>query len=408
LARERRQVGTGRSWSSGATKSTLAVGRYFDKLRIDIKLENTSIKRVSMRASLAILATLLALVAPAFAQGTNTSPAIAFDSIPDFLKPPPDVHFGEVSGIAVDSRKHVYILSRGGTVGPAFGATAAQLFEFGPDGTFIREIGKGLYAWSFAHTVRVDKDDNLWLTDKGSDMVVRFAPNGRVAMVWGRKPEASDESAKPLEHPNPPLPAVQGLFRQVTDVTWDKAGNAYISDGYINSRVAKIDKDGNWIASYGSYGTEPGQFRTLHSIASDAQDNIYVADRGNARIQVMDTSGKVQRIIKIDVPFDYDAARVIIRGKPPRDNKTIDLFTPGAPWALCITPPPNQFLYVADAFPGRIYKLSLDGAVLGWLGETGKQLKQFGWIHEIACPSENELYVGELLNWRAQKLILHP
>ncbi len=361
-----------------------------------------------MKAFFAFLAALLALPPSVHAQDAKTSPAIAFDSVPDFLKPPPEVHFGEVSGIAVNSKGHIFVLSRGGTVGPAFAAAAAQLFEFGPDGAFVREIGKGLYAWSFAHTVRIDKDDNLWVTDKGSDMVVKFAPNGRVAMVWGRKPEASDESAKPLEHPTPPLPAVQGLFRQVTDVTWDQAGNTYISDGYINSRVAKIDKDGNWVASYGSYGTEPGQFRTLHSIASDAQDNIYVADRGNARIQVLDTSGKVQRIIKIDVPFDYDAARVIIRGKPPRDAKTVDLFTPGAPWALCITPPPRQFLYVADAFPGRIYKLSLDGTVLGWLGETGKQLKQFGWIHEIACPSENELYVGELLNWRAQKLILHP
>ena len=159
----------------------------------------------------------------------------------------------------------------------------------------------------------------------------------------------------------------------------DKAGNAYISDGYINSRVAKIDKDGNWVASFGSYGTEPGQFRTLHSIASDAQDNIYVADRGNARIQVMDTAGKILRIIKINVPFDYDAAaghhsRQAAARRPDRRP-----FTPGAPWALCITPPPNQYMYVADAFPGRIYKLSLDGTVLGWLGETGKQLKQF-WL----------------------------
>ena len=81
----------------------------------------------------------------------------------------------------------------------------------------------------------------------------------------------------------------------------------------------------------------------------------------------------------------------------------------GAPWAICITPPgPNQVLYSADAVPGRIYKVSLDGKVLGVLGDAGKQAKEFGWIHEIACPSENELYVAELLNWRVQKLTLHP
>jgi hypothetical protein len=65
-------------------------------------------------------------------------------------------------------------------------------------------------------------------------------------------------------------------------------------------------------------------------------------------------------------------------------------------------------LYVADAFPGRIYKLSLDGQVLGWLGGAGHQLKQFGWIHELACPTENLVYAAELLNWRVQRLQLHP
>ena len=360
-----------------------------------------------MRLFLVALASLFTIV-PAACQSGKIVPTIAFESIPDFLDIPPDIHFGEVSGIALNSKKHIFILSRGATTGSAFAAAAAQLLEFGADGKFIREIGKGLYAWSFAHAVRVDKDDFIWVTDKGSDMVVKFTPEGRVAMVWGRKPEAADESAVPLAHPKPPLPPVQGLFRQVTDVTWDSAGNTYITDGYINSRVAKIDKDGNWVASYGEYGTEPGQFRTLHSIAIDAQDRLYIADRGNARIQVMNTSGKVERILKIDVPFDYDQARTIIRDKPPKDKKDIDLVTPGAPWAVCITPPPNQVLYVADGFPGRVYKLSLAGEVLGVLGETGKRLKQFGWIHEIACPSENELYVGELLNWRAQKLILHP
>ena len=82
---------------------------------------------------------------------------------------------------------------------------------------------------------------------------------------------------------------------------------------------------------------------------------------------------------------------------------------PGAPWAVCVTQGPGtQYLYASDAFPGRIYKLTLDGKLLGTIGKTGHQLKQFGWIHEIACPSENEIYVAELLNWRMQKLVLHP
>jgi DNA-binding beta-propeller fold protein YncE len=226
-------------------------------------------------------------------------------------------------------------------------------------------------------------------------------------MVFGRKQEASDEETGPLKHPHPPLPPVDGMFRQVTDIAWDSAGNSYVSDGYINARVAKYDKNGNWVKSWGEPGDQPGQFLQPHSIAVDATDHVYVADRGNRRIQVFDGDGKFLRQITIDVPFDPNA-QPPIGNKPKLPITGNQLMAPGAPWAICINPGPRQVLYAADAYPGRIYKLTLEGKVLGVLGESGKQLKQFGWIHEIACPSENELYVAELLNWRVQKLILQP
>jgi DNA-binding beta-propeller fold protein YncE len=346
---------------------------------------------------------LFVLFAPqVFAQSV---PSIPFDSAPEPLKLPADMYLGEVSGVAVDSKGHVFVLQRGNTSGPAYAAAATQLLEFESDGKFMREIGKNLYAWSFAHTVRVDPEDNIWVTDKGSDMVIKFNQEGRVVMVFGRKQEASDEDTGPLKHPNPPLPPEDGRFRQVTDVTWDPAGNTYISDGYINSRIAKVDKNGNWLKSWGDRGAQPGQFNTPHSIAADAQGNIYVADRGNRRIQVFDGDGKLLRVMTIDVPVDPNA-RPALGNKP--NPAVIGTMSPGAPWTVCITPGPNQVLYSSDAFPGRIYKMTLDGQVLGVLGESGKQLKQFGWVHEIACPSENELYVAELLNWRVQRLLLHP
>ncbi len=348
-----------------------------------------------------ILLLCLFAATPLFAQ---QPPEIPFQSVPNFLKLPPDIHLGEVAGVAVNSKGHIFVFSRGNTTGPAYGAAAAQLLQFGPDGRFIREIGHNLYAWSFAHSVRIDKDDNIWVADKGSDMVIKFNVDGRVSMVFGRKLEASDEGTEPLKHSKPPLPPVDGLFRQVTDMAWDSAGNTYISDGYINSRIAKADKDGNWLKSWGEPGDKPGQLNTPHSIATDAQNNVYVADRGNRRIQVFDTDGKFLRQITIDVPVPADA-RPAIGNKPTSNTGTM---SPGAPWTLCITPGPNQVLFTSDAFPGRIYKLSLDGKVLGVFGKSGKQLGQFGWIHAIACPSENELYVAELLNWRIQKLILEP
>jgi hypothetical protein len=351
----------------------------------------------SLFASLFVFASLAHAQAPV--------PSIAFESVPDFLKLPKDTYFGEVTGVAVNSKGHIFVLSRGNTTGPAYAAAAAQLLEFNPDGTFAREIGKNLYAWSFGHSVRVDKDDNIWAVDKGSDMVVKFNPEGRVVMVFGRKQEASDEDTAPLKHPKPPLPAEDGRFRQVTDVTWDPQGNIYISDGYINSRVAKADRNGNWLKSWGNRGNKPGEFNTPHNIAADAKGNIYVADRFNRRIQVFDGDGRFLRALTVDVPFDHNARPAI--GNKPNPEATEGTFAPGAPWTVCITPPPNQVLFTSDAYPGRLYKLSLDGKVLGVLGESGKQPRQFGWIHEIACPDEHTVYVAELLNWRVQKLILH-
>src|SRR5262247_4867777 len=253
------------------------------------------------------LAGLIVLLSPsALAQ---QAPEIPYDSVANLLKLPPDMHLGEAAGVAVNSKGHIFVYSRGGSSrGPAYGNTASQILEFDRNGVFLREIGKNLYAWSCAHTVRVDKDDNIWATDKGSDMVVKFSPEGRVEMVFGRKSEASDLDAHPHErNANPPLPAVDGRFRQPTDVTWDPQGNIYISDGYVNSRVAKYDKNGDWVKSWGQRGKGPSQFNTPHSIAADAKGNIYVADRGNRRIQVFDPDGKLLREIKIDVPVPANA-----------------------------------------------------------------------------------------------------
>src|SRR5215467_396707 len=347
-----------------------------------------------------VLAVLLLLSVPQFAQ--QAVPEIKFQAQTDFFKLPPDLYFGEVAGVAGNSKGNIFVFSRGSTTGPAYGAASAQLLEFDADGKYIREIGHHLYAWSFAHAVKVDKEDNIWVADKGSDMVIKFSPEGRVLMVFGRKQEASDEGTEPLRHVKPPLAPVDGMFRQVTDMAWDAAGNTYISDGYVNSRVAKVDKDGNWLKSWGEPGDGPGQLNTPHSIAVDADGNVYVADRGNRRIQVFDGDGKLLRQTTIDVAAPADA-RPAIGSKPTAMTGTM---APGAPRTVCITPGPKQVMYVSDAFPGRIYKMSLDGKVLGMFGKSGKQLGQFGWIHQIACPGENELYVAELLNWRVQKLIL--
>jgi DNA-binding beta-propeller fold protein YncE len=312
-----------------------------------------------------IALTMLSAV-PLFAQ--PQPPEIPYEAV-NPLKLPPDMNLGEGAGIALNSKGHIFVYHRGGHT---------QLLEFDAAGKFIREIGKDLYGFSFAHVVRIDKDDNIWCVDEGSNMVIEFNPEGHVIMLIGRKPEAVEGA--PAGRAGEIPPARANLFNRPTDVAWDAAGNSYISDGYNNSRVAKVDKDGNWVKAWGKRGTEPGEFHTVHSIATDASGKVYVGDRENRRIQIFDSNGE----------FLKQWTNV------------------GAPWAICITPGPKQVLYSSDSVPGRIYKLDLDGNILGVFGKAGKRPGQFGWVHEIACPSENTLYVGEILNWRVQKLTLHP
>ncbi|MGA7414842.1 MAG: peptidyl-alpha-hydroxyglycine alpha-amidating lyase family protein [Bryobacteraceae bacterium] len=299
------------------------------------------------------------------------APEIAFESVPNPLSLPANLYLGEVAGVAVNSKGHIFIYTRSGHT---------QLHEFDASGNYIRTIGNDLYGFVFAHVVRIDKDDNIWCVDEGSNMIIKFSPEGRVLMVLGRKPEAVEAAHSPDAAPPPARP---GIFNRPTDVAWDAAGNSFISDGYGNSRVAKVDQYGDWITTWGKRGAEPGEFHTPHSIATDASGNVYVGDRENRRIQVFDGDGK----------FLKQWTNV------------------GAPWAICITPAASgakQVVYSSDSVPGRIYKLDLNGNVLGAFGKAGKRPGQFGWVHEMACPSENVLYVGELLNWRMQKLILHP
>src|SRR6478672_12839346 len=153
-----------------------------------------------LTAALLLLTAIASPVAHAQAPAPATVPEIPFESVPDFLKLPAGLNFGEVPGVAVDSKGRVYVFSRSGSSsGPAFGTTAAQLLEFGPKGEFIREIGKELYGWAFAHSVRIDKDDNIWAIDKGSDMVIKFTGAGRVQWVFGRRQESAD-GARPWQH----------------------------------------------------------------------------------------------------------------------------------------------------------------------------------------------------------------
>src|SRR2546425_8887581 len=149
-----------------------------------------------MKRNLYLLFLVFALLAstPGFAQ--NAVPDITFDSAANFLKLPDNLYMGEAAGVATNSKGHVFVYTRTGsprvTIGTnrTFARSSARLFEFDQNGKYVREIGQGLYGFVFAHAVRVDRQDNIWVIDEGSNMVIKFDPDGRVVLTLGRKPEA--------------------------------------------------------------------------------------------------------------------------------------------------------------------------------------------------------------------------
>lgn len=287
---------------------------------------------------------------------------------------------GETEGVSKNSKGHLFVYSRTGSSTVSRGGTAAELFEFDDKLKFVKQWGPDNYAASFAHSVRVDKYDNVWMVDEGSGMIVKFDPSGMVKMVLGRKPEAIDYLERYLERGEKseeryPVGS-PGTFNRETDVTWDSKDNIYVSDGYGNSRFVKLTKEGTWVGAVGTHGSGPDQFSTPHGIASDAKDNIYIADRGNNRVQVYNTNMKFEKTIT----------------------------GMGAPWTVCVSPGSTQYLYSGDGSTGKIYKYDPDGRLLGWAQTSLGHGQSSCLIHEIHCESDKIIYKGDCSTWTVEKI----
>jgi hypothetical protein len=348
--------------------------------------------------------------------GAQSTPEINFDANADILSLP---SYGEVAGVATNSKGHVFVYARTGhgvaTLGDerTFYHNGSRLFQFDQNGKFVKEIGQGVYAVNFAQQVRVDPQDNVWIVDAGSNQVVKFDGDGRFQLVLGRKPENISV------RPGPGVPASGGMpaegaapagrggggegggrgggrgapgagingdsFNRPSDVTWDRAGNIYVADGFgPNNRIAKFTKDGNFVKTWGQTGSGQGQFNQIRGLASDSAGNLYVADAGNKRIQVFDGEGTFKSQIT----------------------------SVGTPQAICVSGGSTQYLYASNSNEpesmerGEIYKVRLSGEVVGKFGRAGKMPKEFGMVNSLDCRTETDLWVGEVWNWRAQKVTL--
>jgi hypothetical protein len=339
-------------------------------------------------------------------------PELAFDTSADFLRTPPDTFVGEVGGVGANSKGQLFVYAHQASVcdarrQPHLLSHGSRLFSSTPAAWEVRARTPGRTSTASTRPsacASIHGTCGRWM---GANQVVKFDTEGKVALVLGQArrwpcghrrrrrlallarvpgPDGRPAARMALVAPRRAAGRAPGsTFFRPSDVAWDAAGNIYIADGMsANNRIAKFDKGGRFIRQWGATGSQPGEFRGVKALAIDATGNVYAADYGNRRIQVFDGDGKVL-------------------------NQFGNI---GTPLAMCITKGATQHLFVSHSGDpdgmedAAIYKVALDGTVVGKFGSAGKLPKQFGLANSLDCRSEAELLVGEMTNWRVQRITL--
>jgi DNA-binding beta-propeller fold protein YncE len=283
-----------------------------------------------------------------------------YEPVVDWAKLPPGWSFKEIGSVGVDKNDNVYVFNRG----------EHPMIVFDRAGNFLRSWGEGVFPR--AHGVFMAPDDTIWLTDDGDHTVRQCTLEGKVLLTLGI--------------PGKPAPYMSGEpFHRCTHTAMSPQGDIYVSDGYGNSRVHKFAPNGKLLLSWGAPGTDPGEFNIAHNITCDADGWVYVADRENHRVQVFDGNGK----------FETAWSNVVHR------PSALHMTTGKCP--LCFIGEVGPYLGSNRGFPNlgpRISILSNEGKVLARLGSEsnphGQAPGQFMSPHGLAVDSHGDIYVGEV------------
>ena len=262
-------------------------------------------------------------------------------------------YFGRVTAVAADSKGDIYVFHRNLKIDP--------VVVFDHESKYLRSWGKGFF--TNPHSVRVDKDDNLWFVDNGAHQVYKFTRKGELLMTLGVKGQAGEDD----KH-----------FRSPTDIAWDrKTQDFYVSDGYGNSRVVKFDKNGKYLTTWGKPGAGPGEFQTVHAVATDSKGRVYVVDRENNRIQIFTPEGKFLK------QWTHLGA-----------TQGLDITDKDEVWVVTHRNNIENITY--DSMAGRVMKLDLEtGKVLGSMESAGHMLDVNDTNGEILIGS----LTGNALRW---------
>ncbi len=278
---------------------------------------------------------------------TDDQVSTSYEAVVDFLELPEDFDFGQVPGVAVNSKGHLIVSHRGPKPVLVFDTVGKLLNAFGDEHL------------PAAHATRVDREDNIWISDINNHIVIKYSHEGEVLMMLGEPGEPGDDESH---------------FNRPTDVAFAPNGDFFVSDGYGNSRVVKFSKDGQFLTSWGMPGGHTGQFHLPHGVAIDAEGLLHVADRENDRMQVFDQDGNFIRLYGGFAPFGFFIAE-------------------------------DQTAYVAEGRADKVLRMTLEGKKLAEWGSTGAEPGQLQLPHGITVANDGTVYVTEITGKRIQKFV---
>jgi len=286
------------------------------------------------------------LIGPALAAEPQPKGAVVFTPAADFPLVAEKIALGACAATAVDTHGRIYLFHRG----------EKPILQLDAQGKLLRGWGEGEI--KAAHGLRVDADDNVWVTDMNGHRVLKYSPLGELLLSLGTgEPGDGDDQ-----------------FNKPTDIGFGAAGEFFISDGYGNSRVLRFSSRGKLLQQWGSAGDQPGEFHLPHSLVVDAAGRVLVGDRENDRIQVFTNRGKL-----------------------------IEVWNGFAPYGMAIDS--QQNLFVADGRANQVLRLNSRGKVVQRYGEKGDGPGQFLMPHMLAFDAQDNLLIAEVQGKRLQKLI---
>jgi len=271
---------------------------------------------------------------------------LGYEVVRDWPRLPSGWRLGQVAGVAVDAEGRYYVYHRG--------EEAPPLICFNREGEYLLSWGEDAYVRP--HMVKCDEDGNIWLIDDGGHILYLYTPDGELLKTLGTKEVPGEDGSH---------------FNRPTDIAFGLRGRFYVSDGYGNSRIARFDRDLNFLGQWGSEGDMEGQFILPHAITTDAEGLVYVADRNRWRVQIFNPEGRfLRQWTHIGKPFG-------------------------------IVYKEEGCLYICDGTNARVTKVARSGIVKGFFGVPGSEVGQLSTAHDIAVAPNGDILLAHL-DGRAQ------